>query len=151
MRPAEEIQARPLAGNLRLAIGRVARRIRQVYAASGPADESSFTELAILSRLDSGGSVTPTDLAKAERITPQVVGTALTDLAARGFVDRRKDPLDGRRLIVTITNIGRTALDARTEAVTMRLAEALGEGFTAGELRRIDDVLPLLNRLAERL
>jgi DNA-binding MarR family transcriptional regulator len=140
-----------LAGNLRLAIGRVARQIRHVYATTGPADETSFTELAVLSRLKRVGPTAPTVLAKAERITPQAVGTVLSDLASRGFVDRRPDPADGRRLIVTITNAGRRAVGARTEVVTERLADALREGFTAEELRTLDDILPLLDRLAERL
>ena len=141
----------PLAGDLRLAIGRVARRIRHVYASTSPTDEASFTELAILSRLARDGAMAPSEVANAERITPQAVGTVLGHLALRGLVDRRPDPADGRRLIVTINDAGREAVGARTEIVTERLADALRGGFTADELRILDDVLPLLDRLAEKL
>ena len=93
----------------------------------------------------------PSEVANAERITPQAVGTVLGHLALRGLVDRRPDPADGRRLIVTINDAGREAVGARTEIVTERLADALRGGFTADELRILDDVLPLLDRLAEKL
>jgi len=111
----------------------------------------SFTELAILSRLERVGAMAPTEVAAAERITPQAVGTVLSHLTLRGLVSRRPDPADGRRLIVTISDLGRQVVGARTEVVTERLADALREGFTPEELHSLDNVLPLLDRLAERM
>jgi DNA-binding MarR family transcriptional regulator len=132
-------------------VGRVARRLRHLYAATDAAGGTSFTELGVLSRLERIGAMSPTALASAERITPQAVGTVLSHLASRGLIERRPDPADGRRLIVTISDAGRAAISARTEIVTNRLAAALREGFAADELRRLEDVRPLLDRLAERL
>jgi DNA-binding MarR family transcriptional regulator len=134
---------------LRVAIGRVARRLRQVYAASdgGP----SFTELAVLLRLDRDGPVTPSQLAGRERVTSQAVAIVVRALEQRSLVTRSPSPDDGRSTVITIRAAGRAVLRDREQAMVTGLVTALGESCTPQERRQLAGVVPLLNRLAESI
>jgi DNA-binding MarR family transcriptional regulator len=134
-------------GDLRLAIGRMARRLRQLYTA----DDLTFSETSVLSRLDREGSATPTILAAAEHVRPQAMGATLSALERRGLVHRRGDPTDGRKLLVELTSAGRHALARKHEVITQLMDRALADGFTAAERQVLAAAGPLLDRLAERL
>ncbi|WP_219470685.1 MarR family winged helix-turn-helix transcriptional regulator [Nonomuraea rhizosphaerae] len=138
-----------LAKDLRLAVGRLARRIRQLYTNASD-DDISFTELAVLSRLDREGPHTSAQLANLEKVTAQAIGTVLGGLHRRELVSRDPDLLDGRRVITAITDAGRAALVGREQVITERLAAAV-ESLTREEQERLAAALPILVRLAERL
>lgn len=84
-------------------------------------------------------------------MTPQPIGNVVAALQARAMIVRRPDPHDGRKVIVTMTAAGRRAFDERSHRVSEQLAQILFAEFNAKELRRLPDVLPLLDRLADRL
>src|SRR5262245_7271033 len=109
------------ARDLRITVGRLARRIRQIYAIADATSDITFTELTVLSRLDRLGPSTSAALADSEQVTPQAIGTALGALARRGLVSRAADPADGRRVVTSLTEAGRRALGDRTQVVTERL------------------------------
>lgn len=134
------------ARDLRLAVGRLARRMKQLY----DADELTFSESSLLSRLDREGPQTPTELATAEHVRPQAMGNTLTALEQRDLVARSPDPDDGRRLIVSIRPAGRRLLAAKHEHVNEAVREA-ATAFTPAERRQLAAAVDLLNRLAERL
>jgi DNA-binding MarR family transcriptional regulator len=136
------------AGNdLRVVLGRIVRRLRQAHASG----EVTLSELSVLSRLDREGPATPGALATAERVRPQAMGATLTALEQRGMVGRAPDAGDGRRVLMSVTPAGRRVLVDRRSVNTRRMAEALAEGFTHSEQRRLIAMLPLLERLADRL
>ncbi|WP_433255964.1 MarR family winged helix-turn-helix transcriptional regulator [Streptosporangium sp. CA-135522] len=139
------------ARDLRIVVGRIARRIRQMYAIADATNDITFTELAVLSRLERLGPSTSAALAESEQVTPQAIGTALGALDRRGLVVRGPDPRDGRRVVTRITESGRRALDDRTHAVTERLERALDDALDAGQRRTLAEALPLLERFADRL
>ena len=139
------------ARDLRLAIGRIARRIRQLYATADASSDATFTELAILSRLAREGESSPSALAGTERITAQAIGSSLRALHERGLVTRAPDARDRRRVMVSISAAGRHTLDSREHVITERLIAALDDGFSRAERQRIASVVPLLERLADRL
>jgi len=103
------------------------------------------------SRLDRGGPTTSSVLAKLEQITPQSMGTTLANLEARGLVERRPDPEDGRQAVISVTDAGLQVLRNRRNARTELLAQALSTGFTRSELERLMAVAPLLERLAQNI
>jgi DNA-binding MarR family transcriptional regulator len=138
-----------LAKDLRLAVGRLARRIRQLYTNASD-DDVSFTELAVLSRLEREGPHTSAQLAHLEKVTAQAIGTVLGGLHRRGMVSRGPDPVDGRRVITVITDAGRGALDSREQVITERLASVV-DTLTEEERSRLAAALPILVVLAERL
>ncbi|HEX3925742.1 MAG TPA: MarR family transcriptional regulator [Streptosporangiaceae bacterium] len=136
-----------IAGALRVSIGLLLRRLRQAQAEG----ELTLPESSALARLDRGGPATASALAKLEQISPQSMGATLGGLEARGLVERRPDPADGRRVVLSVTGAGRDVLRDKRNARTQRLAKALSSGFTPGELRLLMAAAPLLERLAQSI
>jgi DNA-binding MarR family transcriptional regulator len=101
--------------------------------------------------LDRGGPATAAALARLEQISPQSMGATLAALETRGMVTRAPDPEDGRRVILSITELGLRVLRDRRNARTERLAQALSSGFTRAELEQLMAVAPLLERLAQSI
>jgi DNA-binding MarR family transcriptional regulator len=136
-----------LAAELFDGISLVARGIKQLRAPGG----LSLPERAALGRLDRGGPTTSADLARAEQITPQAMGTTLGGLEDRGLIERSADPHDGRRIIVTLTDAGRDMLRHKRDVRARQVAAALDAGFTPAELDTLRAAAPLLQRLADHL
>jgi DNA-binding MarR family transcriptional regulator len=136
-----------VASALQVSIGLVLRRLRQAR----PEGELTTPESAALARLDRGGPTTSSALAKLEQISPQSMGATLGALEARGLVERRPDPGDGRRIVLSATHAGLKALRRRRNARTEQLAQALASGFTRQELDELMAAAPLLERLAQNI
>jgi DNA-binding MarR family transcriptional regulator len=136
-----------VAGALRVSIGVFVRRLRLVQ------DEGELTlpETSALVRLDRGGPATPSALARLEQISPQSMGATLGALEARGLIERRADPADGRRAVMSLTDAGLQVLRNKRNARTERLAQALSAHFTRSELRQLMTAAPLIERLAQRI
>jgi DNA-binding MarR family transcriptional regulator len=137
--------------DLRLAVGRISRRTRQLYATGDPTSEAGFIEIAVLSSLDRKGPLTSKALAELEKVTPQAIGSALSALEQRGYVARGTDPDDRRRVVTTITEAGRATLASREQIISEHMTRALRQGFDADERRQIAAVIPLLERLSDEL
>ena len=136
-----------VAGALRASIGLLLRRLRQVQAEG----ELTLPESAALTRLDRTGPSTASALARLEQISPQSMGATLGALEARGLVERRPDPGDGRRVLLSVTGAGLQVLQSKRNARTERLAKALAAGFTPSEVRQLEAAAPLLERLAQNI
>src|ERR1035437_1135290 len=136
-----------LAAALRVSIGLLLRRLRQ----GGGGREVSPPESSALGRLDRSGPATPSELAKREQISPQSMGATLAALQARGLIERRPDPQDGRRAVLSVTGAGHDVLRDKRNARTEQLAQALSTGFTPAELRQLMAAAPLLERLAQSI
>lgn len=132
---------------LQLSIGLFLRRLRQTQAAG----DLTVPESSVLARLDRGGPTTASALARLEQISPQSMGATLGELEARGLVERRPDPEDGRRAVISLTDAGLQALRNRRDARTELLAHALAVDFTPAELQQLLEAAPLIERLAQRL
>jgi DNA-binding MarR family transcriptional regulator len=144
---SEDPDVGQLAAALRVSIGLLLRRLRQVQVEG----ELTLPESSALVRLDRGGPATPGELAKLEQISPQSMGATLAALEARGLVERCADPQDGRRVVLSVTEAGRDVLVDRRNARTRQLAQALTAGFTPAELRQLMVAAPLLERLAQSI
>jgi DNA-binding MarR family transcriptional regulator len=136
-----------VAGALRVSIGLLVRRLRQVQTKG----DLSLPETSALARLDRGGPATPGALAKQEQISPQSMGATLGALEARGLIQRHPDPDDGRRAVMSLTETGLKVLRIRRSERTERMAQALATHFTGPELRQLMAAAPLLERLAQRI
>jgi DNA-binding MarR family transcriptional regulator len=135
------------AGELRIAVGRIVRRLRQEWETG----ELTAAELSMLARLEQDGPCGPAALAEAEQVTPPVVCSTVAGLQRHGLVQRDPDPRDGRRVILSVTQAGQAELTARRSALSQRVAAVLAEGFTPAERQQLIAVVPLLQRLAARL
>src|SRR5579862_7146812 len=88
-----------VAAAVRVAVGMLVRKLKQVPAA----DDLTLAETSALSRLDRGGPATSSDLAKLDRISPQSMGATIAALEQRGLVVRQRDPGDGRRIVLSVS------------------------------------------------
>lgn len=136
-----------IATAFRLAVARISRRLRQTHAVG----DLTLAEVSALSRLDRDGSASPGALAELERVRPQAMAATVATLEERGLLRRRTDAEDGRRSILSVTPAGRKVLLNRRSESNERLAEVLDAEFTPAERRKLLAVLPLLERLADRL
>ena len=136
-----------MAAALRVSIGLLVRKLRQVAVDGG----LTLSETSALARLDRGGPTTPGVLAKQEQISPQSMGATLAALEARGLIERRPDPGDGRRVVMSMTEAGRELLRSRRNAKVQQLARALAAEFTPAELEQLAAAAPLLERLGQSL
>jgi DNA-binding MarR family transcriptional regulator len=114
-------------------------------------DELTPPEISALERLDRAGSATPGRLAAAEQITPQAMGATLGELTRRGLAERRSDPADGRRVVVSLTEAGRRFVRNKRTARTEQLAKALSDRFTPGEIEVLQAAASLIERLSRSL
>jgi DNA-binding MarR family transcriptional regulator len=134
------------ATELRAVLAALYRRIRQTKELG----ELSGPESSALSRLSHQGAMTAAELAKLEQISPQSIANTLRGLLERGLVERRADPTDGRRLILSLTGAGRDTVHSRRTARTEQLGQVLAT-LEPDERERLIAALPALARLAREL
>jgi DNA-binding MarR family transcriptional regulator len=115
--------AAQLATDIRDAITRLNRRLRQVR----PVGDLTQSQLSALTSLELAGSLTPRELAEAERVQPPTMTRIVGKLETLGLVRRDPHPTDGRQVILSATEAGREVFAehrrARDEWLTRRLAE----------------------------
>ena len=138
------------AQELRVAIGRVARRLRQLYATEREG-AASFIELGILVHLERERPTSPGMLAAGEGVTSQAIAGVVRELERRALVERTGGQEDRRRVVVAITDAGRELLMNREHAVVGAMVRALADEYTPAERRQLESAVPLLDRLARRL
>jgi Transcriptional regulators len=143
-----DLDADGVASALLASLSVLVRRVRQVPVDGG----LTMPERTALSQLDRSGPTTSSALAREVQITAQAMGATLGALRDRGLVERRRDPDDGRRVVLTVTDAGRQALKNKRNARTETIARALiGGMFTPAELEQLAASAPLLERLAQNI
>jgi DNA-binding MarR family transcriptional regulator len=136
-----------LASDIRVLIGRLGRRLRQLVSA----DEISLSQVSVLSRLEHEGPATPGALASVEHVRPQSMCATLAALEQEGLVSRTADPTDGRRVVYTLTTAGDETIQGMRRSREEHLARALSEGLTPEERQILAAALPLLDRVIRLL
>lgn len=138
--PRDEITE--VAARLRLAITRMARRLRQdALEAEGAPLSPSLN--AALATVDIHGPLTPSELAARERVQRPTATRILGRLAELGLVERTADPTDGRASLISVTREGRELLRRLRTRKTAYLARRLREldPADAAALERSAEVL----------
>ena len=136
-----EVRTAELAAEIRLLVGRLARRLRQ--EATAGLTPSQLSALASIERL---GPLQLGDLARVESVAPPTLTRAIARLEEDGMVRRRPDPSDGRAVLVEATGAGRRALRDLRRVRTAFLAERLGT-LTEDDRLVVARAVGLLDRL----
>ncbi|MGV9351483.1 MarR family winged helix-turn-helix transcriptional regulator [Streptomyces spiralis] len=145
---SDDLDPDAVASALLASISVLVRRVRHVPVEGG----LTMPERTALSQLDRSGPTTSSALAREAQITAQAMGATLSALRGRGLVERRRDPNDGRRVVLTVTDAGLQALKDKRNARTELIARALTGGtFTPTELEQLAAAAPLLERLAQNI
>ncbi len=126
-------------------IGLLVRRVR----AAAASHELSLTESAVMARLAKDGPATTADLARAESMKPQSMGTTIAALEEMGMVERKPHPTDGRQMNIELTAKGAAVRKSARDAKRTWLAQAIAQLdeqeretlFEAGEIiKRLVDL-----------
>lgn len=133
-----------LASRLRLAVARLARRLRQ-EAASG---DVSPSQLATLATVERHGPLPLGELAARERVRPPTMTRIVASLEEARLVARQVDEGDRRVARVAVTAAGARLLARHRGRKDVFLARRL-ESLSADDAATIRAALPILERLVE--
>jgi DNA-binding MarR family transcriptional regulator len=133
------------ARDVRVVFNRLRRRLREV------ADTQDLTpsQVSALTLVDKAGAASASALATAEGVRPQSMAATLAALDQQGLIQRRPDPQDGRRQLVTLTEAGRERAAGNRQARVEWLTRALEDRCTEEERGTIIEAMTLLERLAQ--
>ena len=142
--PAASLPLETAVAELSLAVGQLLRRLR---AETNP-DELTWSQTSALARLETAGSMTTADLARAESVKPQSMGATLAELEREGLVERHPHPTDGRQVLFALTGDGVEARRKRSAAKQKWLLAAMAR-LDPAEQRTLMSAATLIKRLAE--
>jgi DNA-binding MarR family transcriptional regulator len=133
-----------LAAQLRLVITRTARRLRQEAGTDlGP------SQTAALATVERHGPLTPTELARIERIQRPTATRIVARLEEVGLVERVRDPRDARSFTVRATAEGRALMKKLRTRKNAYLARRLRD-LSDDDLATLDRAAAILEALLER-
>ena len=141
-----EDRAAALAAELRMLSGKLKRRLREQGSLGG---DISWSQIAVLRRLEQDGPATVSTLARAEGMRPQSMGAITAALEAAGLVDGVPHPTDGRQTILNLTAACREKLAANRAARQDWLCRAIQAKLAPDEQEILAQSIALMQRLVE--
>jgi DNA-binding MarR family transcriptional regulator len=136
------------ATRLRMAIGRLSRRLRTT--AAGEAADLTPTRISVLLSVVRDGPVRLSTLAASESLNPTMLSRTISSLVDAGLVTRTSDDGDRRAAWVETTVAGRKLAERIRRERTAAVNDALA-GLSAAERGLIEQALPALEGLADQL
>ena len=133
-----------VAGRLRFAVVRLARRMRQEAG-----DELSPTMAAALATIERAGPLTPSELAEIERVKRPTATRVVARLVGDGLITKATDPTDGRVCLLSASADGRRLLKRLRKRKNAYLSRRLRE-LDPGELETLERAAGILEDLLER-
>jgi DNA-binding MarR family transcriptional regulator len=130
---------------LRMATFRLSRRLRAQRAV----DTMSDGQLAVLSALQWRGAHTLGELAESERVTPPSMNRTVNCLEESGYLTRTPDAQDRRKVIIEITDAGRTIVEETQRRRDAWLEDALAE-LTPEQRAALAAAVPVMRQVADR-
>ena len=143
--PVQTSAETELVSRLRLAVMRLARRLR---TERDPSHDLSLNHLSVLGILYRHGALTVGELAALERVQPPSMTRTVNCLAEIGLVERQRNAADGRQVVVALAEAGRRIVAedrARRDAWLVRRLRAL----SAEERDALRAAAPILEKLAQ--
>lgn len=114
-RPDVDVSAMAIIGRISRLERLISVRLDQVFQEHG-LEAWEFDVLATLRRSGSPFELSAGQLLNAMMITSGTMTNRIDRLEHRGFVDRRRDPADGRVVLVALTRAGRRRVDDALQA-----------------------------------
>jgi DNA-binding MarR family transcriptional regulator len=144
--PESEDLAARTAHEVRVAVGRLWRRLRLVANEGG----LSASQSSALGRIAKGEADTAAALAAMDGVRPQSMAATVAALERDGLIERSVDPADGRRAILRMTPEGEALFRGDRAARQEWLARTLRERLDDDELATVLEAAALLQRITER-
>jgi DNA-binding MarR family transcriptional regulator len=133
-----------LASELRLSVMRLRRRLA---AERHPDNDLSLTAMAVLGSLHRHGDLSVGELATLEMVQPPSMTRTVKCLEESGYVVRSPHETDGRQVVVSLTDSGRSTLIADRRSRDAWLARRLAD-LTPSERAVLREAAPILERLS---
>lgn len=133
----------PLAAELRFALNRMNRRLRQ----QATSDDLTVSQLSVLAILNREGAVTAGELAAKENVRPPSMTRVIAALEASGLIARGENPADGRQVLVSLTNAGLLRVSKEIAARERWLAQQL-QALSEDDRALLRQAAAILNNLA---
>jgi DNA-binding MarR family transcriptional regulator len=133
------------AAELRMSVFRLARRLRAERAV----DTMSDGQFSVLMALKVNGTRTLGELATRERVTAPSMNRTVNCLEESGYLERRSDDTDRRKVNIVLTDAGRAVVEETVRRRNAWLEEALDE-LDADERATLHDASEILRRVVER-
>jgi len=133
-----------LASSLRIAVMRLARRLRSERKSEG----LTVSQLSALGTIEREGPLSPTHLAAAERVQPPSMTRVIAALEQLGLVHRHAHETDGRQCLIALSARGRELLAEDRSRRQAWLARRLDE-LTPEERAALRVAAPIVERLAD--
>ena len=134
------------ASRLRAVVGKLSRRLRPTLAGTG----LTPTRVSVLFSVVRMGPLRLSELANVEGVNPTMLSRVIAELGEQGLVRRVPDPEDRRAALVDATPAGKRLreqiLGERNDVLSIQLGQ-----LSVADRRALDDALPVLEALAERL
>jgi DNA-binding MarR family transcriptional regulator len=127
----------------------VIRRLRRRILQAGDTGDITLSQATALARLEGSDGRTTSDLATAEGVRHQSMTSTVGALLEHGLVERRPDPADGRRLLITLTATGQEKVDESRQARSEWLAARLQTRCTEGERQTVLAAMAVLEQLVD--
>lgn len=108
----------------------------------------SVGKVGVLVYLAKHGPTAASQLAAAEKISPQAMTTTVRELEGLGLIVRTPDENDRRRISIELTAAGSDRLEQERSTGADWLQQAIGQRLTADEKQALDAVIPVLQKLA---
>lgn len=103
----------------------------------------------VLARLFKSGPATVAELARAEHVKPQSMGTTVASLEELGMVVRTADPEDARRWHASLTDDGKRTFLAGRAARQAWLSRAIEARLDDVEQRELAAAIAVLRKVVE--
>jgi DNA-binding MarR family transcriptional regulator len=132
---------------LTLALKRLRARLREESSASSAG--LSISQLSILQLLHLNGPATAASLAAVEHVSQQAIAQTVAPLKSAGLVQLKPDPQDGRKTLISITDIGHTLRESISASRNAWLSLAIDSVLAPGERSALTKAIELLERLAD--
>jgi DNA-binding MarR family transcriptional regulator len=143
---ANDITLTDSAAKLRMAIVRTSRRLRQ--EAAEETTGLTPTSVAALATIERHGPLTPSEIARIERVKRPTVTRTLGCLEREGLIERTPDPSDGRSALVAVNAAGRERLQRLRRRKNAYLARRMRD-LSAADVETLERAAEILDQMRE--
>jgi DNA-binding MarR family transcriptional regulator len=135
-----------IAANLRVVISRLIKILRNEMKHD---ELLSLTERSTLALVYQYGEILPSELAVMEKVTKQSMSQIINKLLKVGYIKKTPSRMDKRKVIITITAVGKRSIDTQRHEKEEWLAKSISEKTTAKEKEVLVNAIKVLTKLVD--
>lgn len=137
---------RHLATDLRTVVTRLTKKLRKKSVTGA---KLSLTARSVIAQLDQNGTMLPTALAAAEKITTQSMSQLLGQLLEMGVINRTLSTQDKRKVLISLTAYGTELINQVRHEREEWLLKAMEQVCTPEEQELLRKAIGPLSRLVD--